>query len=327
MRVFQLRVFTRQTSLATRQSVLEHRQTMSDIRRSSMNRSFRSATYVAALSFIAFGCGREASPPAQTPETSTPMNSMQPMAGEQQSAAMETGQAPAMQPAAGTRESAAATASDTTAQRATMGDDQIAAITDAANTAEVEQARIALTKTKNARVKKFANMMIAHHGKAKEDQTKLQLGTRESATLTELSADSTNQLSLLKNAGTKDFDRTYIDAQVEAHRKVLNLFDTALIPNATNTQLKQMLMDFRPRIAEHLTEAQQIQEMLTAQGSSTTTTTEPSTGAASPSQSTSPSGTTGSGDSANSGARGTGSGTNANTGTTGSGSTAPAKPK
>ena len=61
-----------------------------------------------------------------------------------------------------------------------LSDEQIAAITDAANTAEIEQAKLAESKSKDAGVKRFAAMMIAHHGAAKQKQAKLKIKhTRE----------------------------------------------------------------------------------------------------------------------------------------------------
>src|SRR3982074_1839076 len=65
-------------------------------------------------------------------------------------------------------------------QAAVLTDEQIAAITDAANTAEIAQAKIAETRSKDPGVKRFAAMMIRHHGEAKQKQAKLKLQTAES---------------------------------------------------------------------------------------------------------------------------------------------------
>ena len=87
-----------------------------------------------------------------------------------------------------------------------LSDEQIAAITEAANTAEIEQAKLARTKSKDAAVKRFAAMMIAHHGEAKQKQAKLKLKPEDSGTSTALQADAASTLNTLKTEQGKDFD-------------------------------------------------------------------------------------------------------------------------
>jgi putative membrane protein len=149
-----------------------------------------------------------------------------------------------------------------------LTDEQIAAVTDAANTGEVEQAKLAQKKGKNARVKKFAATMIAHHGQAKQKQSKLlgkaKITPAENALSTQLTEESTRMLETLKTAEGPDFDKAYIDSQVDAHQKVLEAFDTRLIPNAQNPELKASLEEFRTKIEAHLKEAQEIQQLLAA---------------------------------------------------------------
>jgi hypothetical protein len=123
-----------------------------------------------------------------------------------------------------------------------LDDARIAAITDAANGAEVEQARIASTKL----VKK------------------LELTPLESTTSTTLKNDAATTLATLKDE-TIDFDLVYIKAQVDGHRKVLELFDQQLIPAARDPQLSKMLQEFRPKVEAHLTEAIEIQKVLDAE--------------------------------------------------------------
>jgi putative membrane protein len=111
-----------------------------------------------------------------------------------------------------------------------LDDAHIAAITDAANTAEVEQAQVAKARAKNARVKKFAQTMIDHHGKAKADGAKLaqklSVSPLESSTSSALRGEHATTLTALKEQKA-DFDLAYIKAQVEGHRKVLSLFDSS----------------------------------------------------------------------------------------------------
>ena len=53
-----------------------------------------------------------------------------------------------------------------------------------------------------------------------------------------------------------------IDNEVAVHQTVLDALDTQLIPNAQNPQLKQLLTETRPVIAQHLDHAKLIQTKL-----------------------------------------------------------------
>jgi putative membrane protein len=165
-----------------------------------------------------------------------------------------------------------------------LGDEQIVAITDAAHTAEIDAAKLALSKSKNARVKKFAQMMIDHHGKAKKDGaklvTKLGLTPGESAKLNELKTDSADGKKTLDSAPADMIDKVYIDLQIADHKMVLDALDRELIPAAKNPELKRSLEEFRPKVEAHLREAEEIQAMLTkspAQPNKSGTSSSPST--------------------------------------------------
>ena len=149
-----------------------------------------------------------------------------------------------------------------------MTDEEIFKVIDLTNTAEVDQAKVAQTKAKNAKVKNFAAMMITQHTKAKDKGNKLstKLGVKpsESSTSTMLKSDTDSMLSQLKSEPAADFDRAYMDRQVEAHQKVLSMLDEKLIPNAKDPELKTLLQDMRTTVESHLKDAQTIQASLAA---------------------------------------------------------------
>ena len=149
---------------------------------------------------------------------------------------------------------------------APLNDAQIIALTDAANTAEVDAAKYALSHAKNARVRKFAQQMIDHHGKAKQDQaklvSKLGMSPEESTKLRELRTSAADTDRTLKAAPGDMFDKVYIDIQVADHQMVLDSLDRDFIPNAQNPELKKSLQDFRPKVEQHLNQALEIQKML-----------------------------------------------------------------
>ena len=161
-------------------------------------------------------------------------------------------------------------ADDTQSATATkLTDSQIAALASTASTAEVDQGKLAEVKAKDARVKEFARAMIEQHTKAKADLDKLiprlNMTPNTSQRLTMLQADVAATRSMLETAPSADFDQQYIDSQIEAHRKLLNSLDTELIPQAINPELKAHLQSVRPKVQQHLQQAQSIRQTLASQ--------------------------------------------------------------
>ena len=204
---------------------------------------------------------------------SEPQSPQQP---QTQTFASET-QAPA--PAADTAPTPAATAGSTTEMSTTQNpaatqpapqemltDGQIAAIVSAANKGEIEQAKVAQTNAKDAKVKKFAALMVQHHGDNQKAAEKLlqKIGVTplENDVSTKLENDSKQLVDKLKGEKGADFDRDYIDAQVSEHQQVLDMMDQKLIPQAKNAELKGAIQDFRPKVEMHLKSAQEIQQAL-----------------------------------------------------------------
>jgi len=148
-----------------------------------------------------------------------------------------------------------------------LTDAQIAAITEAANSAEIAQAKVAQAKSKDSGVKTFAAMMLTHHGDAKQKQAKLQLKTEESGVSTAMHADADATLDALRTAPAKDFDQTYITAQIAGHQKVLETIDGKLLPNVKDARLKAYLEEIKPTVEAHLKEAKRLQQSFDSKSS------------------------------------------------------------
>ncbi len=88
-----------------------------------------------------------------------------------------------------------------------------------ANMAEVDLGKLALQKAMSDEVKKFAQMMVDDHSKAL-DELKGVAGTKNITLPTAIDAEHkklADRLSKLSGAG---FDREYMQAMVDGHRKV-----------------------------------------------------------------------------------------------------------
>jgi putative membrane protein len=89
---------------------------------------------------------------------------------------------------------------------------------------EIEAAKVAQAKSQNADVKKFAGEMITAHTKSTADLKKAIADSGQTLTPpAALPADLQGQLDSLNSAAPGDFDRAYLDNQVDAHQSALNL--------------------------------------------------------------------------------------------------------
>lgn len=142
----------------------------------------------------------------------------------------------------------------------TFSDAQILKVADVANAGEVEEAKFAVTRLKNAEVKAFAQMMLDHHSEAKAKgqalAAKLKLVPTDSETATDLAKGGKKSLDSLKKEKDADFDESYVKDQIDEHEKVLALIDRELLPNAQNPEVKQLLNEMRPKVVMHLKTAQ-----------------------------------------------------------------------
>ena len=143
-----------------------------------------------------------------------------------------------------------------------LNDSQVARITNDANSAEVEQGKLARSKAKDPRVKKFAERMVKHHTEAKDKQAKLNLQTASSDMAMKLEQDADKTLSDLKANSDASFDAEYMADQVKEHQQVLDSIDRDLLPSAKNDDLKSYLKDIRSTVESHLKDARDIQTKL-----------------------------------------------------------------
>src|SRR5919107_3769692 len=149
---------------------------------------------------------------------------------------------------------------------AAVTDPQIAAIVVAANTVDIEAGRLAQSKTKNEKVKQFADTMIKDHTAVNKSAvalvTKLGVTPEESETSRGLTASGEKTRARLSGLSGEEFDREYIANEVAYHKLVIEAVDKTLIPNAKNAELKAALVGVRPALVAHLQHAEQLQAEL-----------------------------------------------------------------
>jgi len=243
-----------------------------------MIRRVKPFIYSSVLGLAAIHCGGGSTPESNTPEQpattgsqAEPGNTSEPMGSESAAGSTDTSGSSAggewtssdRQPASGTDEPGMGDDVTTPgAATSPLSDGQIAAITDAVHASEIEQAQLAQSKSKDPHVLSFASMMINHHTQARQREQALGMSTAASPMLQTLSSQARQTTATLRDKSGKDFDRAYLQAQVEQHQKVLDTIDRQLMPNAKNPQLRSHLQSMRPTIQQHLQAARDAQQAL-----------------------------------------------------------------
>jgi len=161
--------------------------------------------------------------------------------------------------------SAMAGSASSTASGGTWSDANIVALLDEANAADSSAGAIANTKGTSSAVRTFArDMMRDHHqlraqGQALAKKLNVTPAAPSDDPVPGMAQNETNTLNT--TAKGKDFDKAYIDAEVDAHKAVLDLA-TKAAGQTQNTELKNLIQKAAPVIQAHLDKAESIQKNL-----------------------------------------------------------------
>src|SRR3954464_2060476 len=147
----------------------------------------------------------------------------------------------------------------------TWSDANIFALLDEANAADSSAGSIAATKATSSAVRSFArDMMRDHHtlraqGAALAKKLNITPAAPSDDPVPSMAQNETNTLNT--TAKGKDFDKAYIDAEVDAHKAVLDLA-TKGAGQTPNAELKNLIQKAAPVIQGHLDKAESIQKTL-----------------------------------------------------------------
>ncbi len=147
-----------------------------------------------------------------------------------------------------------------------FSDAEIAHIAVTANSIDSTAGELALKQATSNDVKDFARTMIRDHGAANklatDLATKLSLTPQDNDQSRALETGHDQSQADLNGLTGAAYDKAYIDHEVAYHQAVLSALDNVLIPQADNAELKALLEQIRPNVAQHLVRAQQIQSAL-----------------------------------------------------------------
>jgi putative membrane protein len=141
-------------------------------------------------------------------------------------------------------------------------DAQIASIVVTANQVDVDAGKLAASSTKNAEVRKFAQLMVRDHTdvnrQAVDLVTRLKVTPQDNETSRSLAAGGAKNVAALKSLKGAAFDKSYVEHEVAYHQAVLDAVDQTLVPNAKNGELKALLVKVRPAFVAHLEHAKHL---------------------------------------------------------------------
>lgn len=147
-----------------------------------------------------------------------------------------------------------------------LTDPEIASVAVTANQIDVDYGQIALKKSDNTDIKKFAQSMINDHNsiiqQAVDLAGKLGVTPKDNAITQQLLKEAKQTKSKLNDSKGKSFDKAYIDNEVAYHEAVISTVKNVLIPQTQNEQLKNLLIKVAPLLDTHLEMAKKVQKSI-----------------------------------------------------------------
>ena len=127
---------------------------------------------------------------------------------------------------------------------------------------EVKAAEIAAARARSPEVKAFAKEMAQGHDEARAKLEKAVLDSGEKLPMPEQPTDhQQSMLNMLGRGSPADFDRTYVDQQVQAHQDSLKELAT-YAGSGQAPAIKAVAAQLQPMIAAHLSKARALEDAL-----------------------------------------------------------------
>jgi len=126
-----------------------------------------------------------------------------------------------------------------------------------ANLFEVESSRLALARTQSAKIKEFADRMVGDHTRAANRAKQVLNEAGATMPPVMLVPAHQQQLDRLKATSNADFDRAYVEAQIQAHLEAIALVG-AYAKDGDNPRLKALVAELLPTLQSHLQHARQL---------------------------------------------------------------------
>jgi putative membrane protein len=131
------------------------------------------------------------------------------------------------------------------------------------NLFEIESSKLVNEKSQNTSIKEFADHMISDHGNVGTELESTVSTANLDSSLVAKSLDKKHQdiINKLQKASGKDFDKKYVNEQVDAHKDAVKLFRD-YSKNGTNADLKAFADKNLPNLEDHLKQIKDIKSSM-----------------------------------------------------------------
>ena len=126
--------------------------------------------------------------------------------------------------------------------------------------AEVALGKLAQEKSNNAQIKSFGAMMVTDHGKANDELMAI-AKTKNMTLPATVDADHQKKMDDLSKMNAADFNKNYVDAMIDGHKKTLTLMQDEA-KNGKDADLKAFAAKTAPTVQMHLDAINKIKESM-----------------------------------------------------------------
>lgn len=144
--------------------------------------------------------------------------------------------------------------------RIALDDPTIVAIFDAANSWDIETGALAEKKGTTKEIRDFGAMLVHDHSMVRQQGRDLakKLGVQPTPPKDfAMAKDHEAAMKTLRAAEGKEFDRVFLQHEVNFHKAVIDAVTTTLLPATQNAELKSLETRVAPAFQAHMTAAQQ----------------------------------------------------------------------
>jgi putative membrane protein len=150
---------------------------------------------------------------------------------------------------------------------AKLDDPTIVAIFDAANTWDIETGQIAAKKGSNKEVRDFGAMLARDHKMVRQQGRDLAKKLQVTPTPPKdfaMAKDHSAAVKKLNSLSGKDFDKAFLQHEVDYHKAVIDAVTTTLLPALQNQEVKDLVTKVAPAFTAHMQAAQNLLNKQTA---------------------------------------------------------------
>jgi putative membrane protein len=156
---------------------------------------------------------------------------------------------------------AGASAQAAQAGAAKLNDPTIVAIFDAANTWDIETGQIAEKKGSNKEVRDFGAMLARDHKMVRQQGRDLAKKLNVTPTPPKdfaMAKDHQAAVKKLDKLSGKEFDKAFLQHEVDYHKAVIDAVTTTLLPSLQNQEVKDLVTKIAPAFTAHMLAAQNL---------------------------------------------------------------------